>query len=690
MYKTKILKLQFSPNAVLYALFLVLAFFVLYLIPNTAHAGQLSKPPSNLGLVGYWSFNEATGTKATDFSGRGDTGTLTAMSAPATASSGWGSGKFGSGVNFDGTDDYISLASDLAVADDLPWAFSFWINPGTLSSNDYIATSVGGINPFKLSTNTFGDIILFGENGGSATWTNAFPNGSNKWTHVVIVCDGTSSSNLRLYINGIADSGNPKTIAVSAFKITNIGALLALSTYLSGSLDELRVYNRALSASETLALYQAGSAKFNTSQGNPVSKGLIGWWTFDGADLTDKVYDKSGQGNNGYIYNSATTTMKSQGKLGQALNFDGVDDFILPPTGIVPVSNFTISMWIKPRSVSSGTMYYWGPTGDCTPNSNEFDLVSGKLALITGCAGTIAQSTGSITANIWTHVLITITSGNAVTLYINGVQDGTGTRSTNSTGNDQIGAYWSGFARGNYYNGLIDDVRVYNRTLSTQEIKTLYNLGASKLNTSQASPQGSTLGNGLVGYWSFNGADFTDKIYDRGSGGNHGYVWFLASSSIKAQGKSGQGLVFGGNLARVAVSGPTISNTFTISFWANPRSLSDIGAFIEDTTAFIDIGTRVIGSDLFVNYYYSGHHTNTTALPLNEWTHITIVNNAGSITFYRNGVTDGTASAAPGFTVKYFGKGPGSSQFDGKMDEVRIYDRALSATEIKQLYLLGK
>src|SRR3989344_4561342 len=73
-------------------------------------------------------------------------------------------------------------------------------------------------------------------------------------------------------------------------------------------------------------IYHYSDASFTISRPSTLNSGLVGYWTFDGADVTDKVYDKSGQGNHGYFYGGATTTAKVKGKIGQALKFDGVDD----------------------------------------------------------------------------------------------------------------------------------------------------------------------------------------------------------------------------------------------------------------------------------------------------------------------------------------------------------------------------
>jgi hypothetical protein len=102
---------------------------------STAFGASLTKPANNLGLVGYWSFNEATGTVATDFSGRGNSGTLTNISAPASATSGWGNGKLGAGLNFDGSNDWVEVASNSAFGITGDITITAWIKLN--ATNDY-------------------------------------------------------------------------------------------------------------------------------------------------------------------------------------------------------------------------------------------------------------------------------------------------------------------------------------------------------------------------------------------------------------------------------------------------------------------------------------------------------------------------------------------------------------------------
>src|SRR3989344_2013408 len=105
-------------------------------------------------------------------------------------------------------------------------------------------------------------------------------------------------------------------------------------------------------------IYHYSDASFKISRPSTLNSGLVGHWTFDGADVTDKVYDKSGQGNHGYFIGGATTTAKVKGKIGQALKFDGVDDYVdvMNSSSLdITSDKLTLSAWIKPNTISQST-----------------------------------------------------------------------------------------------------------------------------------------------------------------------------------------------------------------------------------------------------------------------------------------------------------------------------------------------
>jgi hypothetical protein len=125
------------------------------------------------------------------------------------------------------------------------------------------------------------------------------------------------------------------------------------SQYFNGSIDDVRIYNRALSASEVQQLYNLGAgthvntSSANLQQSSSLANGLVGYWTFDGPTISGTtVKDLSGQGNNG-TNNGAMPTI---GKLGQALQFNGSSNYINLGTGSqynFPDTTFTVSAWIR-------------------------------------------------------------------------------------------------------------------------------------------------------------------------------------------------------------------------------------------------------------------------------------------------------------------------------------------------------
>lgn len=138
------------PNTHVAALFMVVllaglaAFFAL---PPDASAAVIRRAPNNLGLVGYWSFDDARGSMATDFSGNNNDGTLTNMDQATD----WVSGKKGGALDFDGSDDYVDTG-DTTNYQTGSFTLSAWIKPDDVSNNGQrIITDDSNGNGYSLS-----------------------------------------------------------------------------------------------------------------------------------------------------------------------------------------------------------------------------------------------------------------------------------------------------------------------------------------------------------------------------------------------------------------------------------------------------------------------------------------------------------------------------------------------------------
>jgi hypothetical protein len=267
------------------------------------------------------------------------------------------------------------------------------------------------------------------------------------------------------------------------------GSAGGLEAYASGVIDDARAYNRALSPEEIEQLYAEGvSLKTNVSHRDQLTEGLVGNWTFDGKDIdlassTKEIYDASGQGNNGDWVSHATTT--AIGKIGQAIDFDGVDDYIsVPNAAQFNLFPMTASAWFKSTNKNSKSIV----TNYVAGSLNGFALFSqfyagGELgAWYFGSGGDVGYTNGNITASgyfdgNWHLATFVVDSGGGY-LYVDGVLKSSGTwagsPSVSTTGQTlAIGIYPGS---GNF-DGAIDETRIYNRALSADEIKRLYLMG---------------------------------------------------------------------------------------------------------------------------------------------------------------------------------------------------------------------
>ena len=220
------------------------------LIYEAGNDKRLPTPQS--GLVGYWSFDEGQGTIAYDLSGYGNNGILYKFNW--TATSGWTTGKVGGALIFDGSNDYVGTINtvDLANKD---FTMIAWVKTNTQKpSGDYaIFNQPGGTICGGLHFNIRSDRPYYGllgcDFGGSAYIT------AGEWYFFAFVNNNTNSVTDKIFINGSLDSqairnpyiGNPTQLRIGGGWYPTINGLI----------DEVRLYNRALSDAEIKALYDA-------------------------------------------------------------------------------------------------------------------------------------------------------------------------------------------------------------------------------------------------------------------------------------------------------------------------------------------------------------------------------------------------------------------------------------------------
>ncbi len=480
--------------------------FGLFGAPQKAKAGIILKLPSSLGLstnlVGYWTMDGSTiyGTQLYDQSGNYATGTITGAT-PAI-------GKLGQTLKFNGSSDYVD--TNLTLSNNQSFTYSAWIYLNSLPGAGTMYWIIGD-NNLDGAPNYKGSLLGYsGDNGLQGSISNAAGSAVNiyyttgagvlkNWRHVVLVYNYSSGS-LLLYYDGVSVN-DYSPVSSATYRANDVGGAWEIGRwygnnyYLNGKIDDVRVYNRALSADEVKRLYNMGaSTKINKSLTNSLTSGLVGYWTFDGADISGAAaLDKSPVGTN---IGTITGAAKTIGKLGQGLSFNGTSDYI----SVANESNFdfdksnpfTISGWIYRKSSNTfdnifskfdGTTNYRG-YGLYFNNSGS-NYLYGTVNYGPTNDGIYVYTTSAISNNRWTHVTMTYdgsVQASGVKLYFDGVlqpmftdeNDLVGASILNNT-NPSIGLDVVGSS--NYFDGSLDDVRVYSRALSASEIQRLYNMG---------------------------------------------------------------------------------------------------------------------------------------------------------------------------------------------------------------------
>ena len=205
--------------------------------------------------------------------------------------------------------------------------------------------------------------------------------------------------------------------------------------------------------------------------------GLVGHWKLDG-----NGNDSSGRGNNGTVTN-ATATPDRSNVASKAMAFDGNGDYITCTDANLPLGNAnrTISLWIKPSVSESKQMFGYGGEGA----GKLFTVLMVATSNIVGIwwygNSLVGQfPTTVVSLGVWQNIVFTY-DGTNIRSYLNGsLKDSYAIAlNTLNTGTMKIGDAPNVTAQYRYFNGSIDDVRIYNRALTQDDVTQLYNNGAA-------------------------------------------------------------------------------------------------------------------------------------------------------------------------------------------------------------------
>ena len=712
-------------------LIITILFFSSYKVANAAIT---IRPALNLGLVGYWSMDEGSGNVINDQSGNRNNSTVYSSTTPAAS---WVDGKLGKALSFDGVDDKVTITNDVnSYLNMTSGSVSLWYKS--------VAGAAAGDSLFDFNYNGDGLSIFFNTShtlnfshrADYGSWYSEYfeiPDitTDTAWHNVTATWNVNGGSETMTFtLDGVRKANNnaiatPASYGGTAY-LGNDGGL----NYYAGTIDEVRIYNRALSAGEVTRLYNLTKPKILSAS----DSGLVGYWSFDEGS-GNKVGDMSGRGNDGIASGSPAWI---NGRRGKALNFNGTNQYVGAGQNstLSNIAPLTASAWIYPTDVSATSRAIIAKT-DVSNNGWKFGPSSsgvGQISLVVVYDNSGADKVSRVSAintltiNTWQYATVTWDGGKNYTgmhIYINGSevsyndassQNAIGNRVSDATFDLTIGANYNGLSR--LFAGTIDEVRVYNRALSAGEVSNLYSSSKKimKVNTSQ----NTKLTAGLVGMWSFNGPDIAGNIaFDRSGYGNNGTI----NGASLDSGKVGQALKFSGASPQSNVDAGDINamdglTSITVSAWLKMPSgsltseqhmvdKSDCSG-ITNSSNFELFGGGVAGSHKveFViykqggasNLYESGQ--SSTIVDDGNWHHILGLYDGSKVKIFVDG-QEGNAFSVSGVTMpstaQHFQIGGGCNSSTNYyiasgsiIDEVRVYNRALSAAEINRLYRMGK
>jgi hypothetical protein len=421
-------------------------------------------------------------------------------------------GVSGSAYYFDGIGNYI----DIKPGQTLPfgsqsYTVAMWVYPNNIGKQAFFTRG-------ELSKNQLLAIVYYPSGGGLRV--NHYDNdlqtkqelANGQWYYLAVTYDGAYTS---LYLNGTYVDSLAKGTLNLQNTFTRIGDYReAFYSSFDGTIDEVAIFNKALSEAEISGLYRnKGRLRGNEA-------GLAAYWNFDN-DEGYIVKDSSQNHNDGVLRNDPEAPYRqpkptvTEGASGKGYYFDGDGDYIeIPPIEGLGTEQ-TKMLWVYADGFMRSHSIYLIDEGGRESNNNWIELLdsdgNGVPNIRAGFdAGNLFDSDGEIEAGYWYHIAVVSTSAGDVFTYINGLFDSThgGFSAKTQPKGIVIGAASN---RGGDFKGVIDEVAIFNRALSDDEIWRIHqNTGRLRGNEP-----------GLVGYWNFD-RDQGDVVRDMSPYENHG------------------------------------------------------------------------------------------------------------------------------------------------------------------------
>jgi thermitase len=444
---------------------------------QAVHEVPIASGPDPLinGQIGYWQFDESNGTTTlTDASDNGFNGTIGSSNS---YSSGHTNNALINPGSSAGAAVPYSVSSALDITGASPLTVAFWLKATSLSHHVQLVQTIsnGVCGGWGVGYHSDGSVFLSDYCDGHIAWPTGTVTADSQWHHFAMSYNGTSAS---LYKDGaLVSTINYVPSWTSATRTLYIGGDSAYP--LQGAIDELGIWNRALSSAEIGQLYSGGQYATYPYNGagfhsNGASSNLLSFWSMNEdsgttlhniANTQDIILDGTLSSANSFGPGKRNKALVNPGtSAGATVSYAAGSN--LDITGNSPL---TISAWLRADYLQHHVQLIQA-LGGCGGWGFGYHL-DGSVFLSNYCGSNITWPTGTVTADSqWHHLLVTY-NGTSATLY----KDGSAVSTINYTPN------WTSGSRTLYIGGdwtyplqgAIDEVGIWGRVLNSGEINKL-------------------------------------------------------------------------------------------------------------------------------------------------------------------------------------------------------------------------
>ncbi|MEM8864288.1 MAG: LamG domain-containing protein, partial [Planctomycetota bacterium] len=493
---------------------------------------------------------------------------------------------------------------------------------------------------------------------------------AGRWYHIVAQFN-SDTDEIEVYVNGELDHAEtyPQDLTDQPAAPFTFADRTGAGQNFSGALDDFRIYNRWLTAAEISELY-----------------GLVGHWKLDETSGVVAA-DSSGLGNDATHYSGGTIAAAGPypGVGVIAAEYDGVNDVTQTDAEFDPPATGAVAFWMRGSGTPTARQRLFGINGDWevrleTNGRLSFDLGASPFV---GNEPFVTPDAVDVDGR-WYHVVANFDAADdSFDVYVNGklVNSGYSTRDlvSQASGILSIGTRTG---NGEYWEGAMHDLRIYDRELFGIEITKLY---------------------GLVGHWKLNEMTGSTAM-DSSLAGHHGVI--EGGTTLGVTGVADTAMSFEGPGDRVVVPESTLLNEtvtstaedFAILFWVKPnssgngsfRTLFQKGATDTPRAPGIWLNPNDNGIHIKIGTSHSDEAMPSVAtLATAVWSHVALVSDAGQFRLYVNGVLDRQKTLDGIITGNngpvYIGESYPYFEPPGGMDDVLFFNRAVSPDEISEI-----